>query len=45
MRAYINELNGKRVTKFKLPTTYKEALLQLVQVEEEKEQLLLCIQT
>ena len=42
-RAYINEFNRmeNELTKFKLPTTYKEALLQLVQAEEEKEQLLL----
>jgi len=41
--SYINEFNRmeSELNKFKLPTTYKEALLQLVQAEEEKEQLLL----
>lgn len=41
--SYINEFNRmeNELTRFKLPSTYKEALLQLVQAEEEKEQLLL----
>jgi Rha family phage regulatory protein len=36
-----NEMEQKQQQQFNLPTTYKEALLQLVQAEEEKEQLLL----
>ena len=42
--AYINEferMKNELNNKFKLPSTFKEALLQLVQAEEEKEQLLL----
>jgi len=40
-RAYINEFNRmeSELNKFKLPTTYKEALLQLVQAEEEREKI------
>ena len=38
---YINKLEDELNNKVKLPTTYKEALLMLVEAEEEKERLML----